>query len=77
MQLLSNSFHHSSQGKKQRQHGVEAIKSHILSARTVANLVKTSLVYISLSIVFLFYFVLACTRDNNSWLVVTTGTPGT
>lgn len=31
------------QGKKQRQHGVEAIKSHILSARTVANLVKTSL----------------------------------
>lgn len=31
------------QGKKQRQHGIEAIKSHILSARTVANLVKTSL----------------------------------
>ncbi|RPB29526.1 hypothetical protein L211DRAFT_832230 [Terfezia boudieri ATCC MYA-4762] len=31
------------QGKKQRQHGIEAIKSHILSAQTVANLVKTSL----------------------------------
>ncbi|KAF8464386.1 chaperonin Cpn60/TCP-1 family [Kalaharituber pfeilii] len=31
------------QGKKQRQHGIEAIKSHILSARTVANIVRTSL----------------------------------
>ncbi|KAI9835884.1 MAG: T-complex protein 1 subunit epsilon [Sarea resinae] len=31
------------QGKKKRQHGTEAVKSHILAARTVANLVKTSL----------------------------------
>ncbi|KAF3936800.1 hypothetical protein ABW19_dt0203482 [Dactylella cylindrospora] len=31
------------QGKKQRQHGTEAVKSHILAARTVANIVKTSL----------------------------------
>jgi T-complex protein 1 subunit epsilon len=33
----------SSQGKKKRQHGNEAVKSHILAAKTVANLVKTSL----------------------------------
>lgn len=33
-----------SQGKKKRQHGNEAVKSHILAARTVANIVKTSLV---------------------------------
>src|SRR5947207_13032067 len=32
-----------SQGKKKRQHGNDAIKSHILAARTVANIVKTSL----------------------------------
>ena len=31
------------QGKKKRQHGIDAIKSHILAARTVANIVKTSL----------------------------------
>jgi hypothetical protein len=33
-----------SQGKKQRQHGNEAVKSHILAAKTVANIVKSSLV---------------------------------
>lgn len=33
-----------SQGKKKRQHGTEAIKSHIVAAKTVANVVKTSLV---------------------------------
>ena len=31
------------EGKKKRQHGNEAIKSHILAARTVSNIVKTSL----------------------------------
>ncbi|KAF2870371.1 TCP-1/cpn60 chaperonin family-domain-containing protein [Massariosphaeria phaeospora] len=31
------------QGKKKRQHGNEAVKSHVLAARTVANIVKTSL----------------------------------
>ncbi|KAF8322666.1 hypothetical protein DL93DRAFT_2199957 [Clavulina sp. PMI_390] len=31
------------QGKKTRAHGVEAIKSHILAARTVANIARTSL----------------------------------
>ncbi|KAI4168485.1 MAG: hypothetical protein LQ343_006372 [Gyalolechia ehrenbergii] len=31
------------QGKKKRQHGNEAVKSHILAARTVASLVRTSL----------------------------------
>ncbi|PMD65547.1 t-complex protein-like protein 1 [Hyaloscypha bicolor E] len=31
------------QGKKKRQHGTDAVKSHILAARTVANIVKTSL----------------------------------
>ncbi|KAG9121992.1 T-complex protein 1 subunit epsilon [Ceratobasidium sp. 392] len=31
------------QAKKTRSHGTEAIKSHILAARTVANIVKTSL----------------------------------
>ncbi|KAF1993900.1 hypothetical protein P154DRAFT_502661 [Amniculicola lignicola CBS 123094] len=31
------------QGRKKRQHGNEAVKSHILAARTVANIVKTSL----------------------------------
>ncbi|ODQ67456.1 hypothetical protein NADFUDRAFT_49886 [Nadsonia fulvescens var. elongata DSM 6958] len=31
------------QGQKTRSHGIEAVKSHILAARTVANLVKTSL----------------------------------
>ncbi|KAK6512231.1 T-complex protein 1 subunit epsilon [Arthrobotrys musiformis] len=31
------------QGRKQRQHGTEAVKSHILAARTVASIVKTSL----------------------------------
>lgn len=33
-----------SQGRKQRQHGNEAVKSHILAAKTVANIVKSSLV---------------------------------
>jgi hypothetical protein len=33
-----------SQGRKKRQHGNEAVKSHILAAKTVANIVKTSLV---------------------------------
>ena len=33
-----------SQGKKKRQHGNEAVKSHIVAAKTVANIVKTSLV---------------------------------
>jgi T-complex protein 1 subunit epsilon len=32
------------QGKKSRQHGNDAVKSHILAAKTVANLVKSSLV---------------------------------
>ncbi|KAK3647858.1 T-complex protein 1 subunit epsilon [Elasticomyces elasticus] len=31
------------QGKKQRLHGTDAVKSHILAARTVANIVKSSL----------------------------------
>lgn len=31
------------QGKKQRKHGLEAVKSHILAARSVASIVKTSL----------------------------------
>lgn len=31
------------QGRKVRSHGIEAIKSHILAARTVASIVKTSL----------------------------------
>ncbi|PGH17371.1 T-complex protein 1 subunit epsilon [Polytolypa hystricis UAMH7299] len=31
------------QGKKKRQHGNEAVKAHILAAKTVASLVKTSL----------------------------------
>ncbi|KAF5341759.1 hypothetical protein D9611_001810 [Ephemerocybe angulata] len=31
------------QGRKTRQHGTEAIKSHILAAKTVANIVKSSL----------------------------------
>ncbi|PPQ69152.1 hypothetical protein CVT25_004532 [Psilocybe cyanescens] len=31
------------QAKKTRTHGVEAIKSHILAARTVANIIRTSL----------------------------------
>ncbi|KAK2074734.1 hypothetical protein P8C59_008917 [Phyllachora maydis] len=31
------------QGKKKRQYGNEAVKSHILAARTVANIVKSSL----------------------------------
>ncbi|RMJ23744.1 t-complex protein 1 [Aspergillus sp. HF37] len=31
------------QGKKKRQHGTDAIKSHIVAAKTVANVVKTSL----------------------------------
>lgn len=31
------------QGRKQRQHGIDAIKSHILAAKTVANIVKSSL----------------------------------
>lgn len=34
-----------SQGKKKRQHGTEAVKSHILAAKTVANIVKSSLVW--------------------------------
>lgn len=33
-----------SQGRKKRQHGNDAVKSHIVAARTVANIVKTSLV---------------------------------
>ncbi|KAK9369334.1 chaperonin Cpn60/TCP-1 family [Lipomyces kononenkoae] len=31
------------QGKKKRTHGIEAVKAHILAARTVADIVKTSL----------------------------------
>jgi T-complex protein 1 subunit epsilon len=31
------------QGKKKRQHGNEAVKSHILAAKTVAGIVRTSL----------------------------------
>lgn len=34
----------SSQGRKKRQHGNDAVKSHITAARTVANIVRTSLV---------------------------------
>lgn len=33
-----------SQGKKKRQHGTEAVKAHIVAAKTVASIVKTSLV---------------------------------
>lgn len=40
----ANGFVLYSQGKKKRQHGTEAIKSHIVAAKTVANIVKTSLV---------------------------------
>lgn len=39
-----------SQQKKKRQHGNEAVKSHILAARTVANIVKTSLVWLARSL---------------------------
>lgn len=39
-----NLFYRDSQGKKKRQHGTEAVKSHILAAKTVANIVKSSLV---------------------------------
>ena len=31
------------QGKKRRTHGLEAIKSHIMAARTVSSIIKTSL----------------------------------
>lgn len=31
------------QGKKKRTHGIEAVKQHIVAAKTVANIVKTSL----------------------------------
>ena len=31
------------QGKKQRKHGIEATKSHILAARSVASIFLTSL----------------------------------
>ncbi|EMC99753.1 hypothetical protein BAUCODRAFT_348787 [Baudoinia panamericana UAMH 10762] len=31
------------QGRKKRSHGIEAVKSHILAARTVSSIVKTSL----------------------------------
>ncbi|KAK9382991.1 chaperonin Cpn60/TCP-1 family [Kockiozyma suomiensis] len=31
------------QGKKKRAHGIDAVKSHILAARTVADIIKTSL----------------------------------
>lgn len=31
------------QSKRTRLHGIEALKSHILAARTVSNIVKTSL----------------------------------
>ncbi|ERF68608.1 T-complex protein 1 subunit epsilon [Endocarpon pusillum Z07020] len=31
------------QGKRKRTHGIDAVKSHIVAARTVANIVKTSL----------------------------------
>ena len=34
-----------SQGQKKRQHGKDAVKSHILAAKTVANIIKTSLVW--------------------------------
>jgi len=34
-----------SQGRKKRQHGNEAVKQHILAARTVSKIVKTSLVW--------------------------------
>lgn len=33
-----------SQGNKKRQHGNDAVKSHILAAKTVSNIVRTSLV---------------------------------
>jgi hypothetical protein len=33
-----------SQGRKKRIHGTDAVKAHILAAKTVADLVKTSLV---------------------------------
>ena len=31
------------QGKKKRLHGTDAVKSHILAARTVSNIVRSSL----------------------------------
>lgn len=37
-------FLFNSQGKKKRQHGTEAVKAHIVAAKTVASIVKTSLV---------------------------------
>src|SRR5438045_1012385 len=40
---LQRAYNLPSQGKKKRQHGNDAVKSHILAARTVANIVKTSL----------------------------------
>ena len=43
-QRFAKLTNHGSQGKKTRVHGNEAVKSHILAARTVANIVKTSLV---------------------------------
>ena len=33
-----------SQAQKKRQHGNDAVKSHIVAAKTVANIVRTSLV---------------------------------
>src|SRR6478609_7625464 len=39
----SNHLTSFSQGKKKRQFGNEAVKNHILAARTVANIVKSSL----------------------------------
>jgi T-complex protein 1 subunit epsilon len=41
-------FFDMSQGKKKRQHGTDAVKSHIVAAKTVANIVKTSLVRFSI-----------------------------
>lgn len=43
MNIGTNRSLHGSQGKKRRQFGNEAVKSHILAARTVANIVKSSL----------------------------------
>jgi T-complex protein 1 subunit epsilon len=41
---MADMLGYNSQGKKKRQHGTEAVKSHIVAAKTVANIVKSSLV---------------------------------
>ncbi len=57
-----------SQGKKKRTHGTDAVKSHILAARTVANIVRTSLVGSASSIGgYGKAFLLTVVRDLADW----------